>query len=52
MVDVVVNHVGPVEQDYSQISPFDHKRHYHKYCKIENWDDQWQLEVKTQIKLT
>ena len=29
----------------SDIYPFDHESHYHHYdCKIEDWEDHWQLE--------
>jgi len=34
MVDVVGNHVGPVEQDYSSINPFNRSTYYHKDCDI------------------
>ena len=44
MVDVVANHVGPVGTDYSRINPFNLAEHYHDYCDINNWDDQWQIE--------
>ena len=32
MVDVVANHVGPVDQDYSRIYPFNKAEHYHSKC--------------------
>jgi len=38
MVDVVGNHVGPVQFDYSQINPFNESSYYHSYCQI-NGDD-------------
>lgn len=47
MVDVVGNHVGPVNTDYSQISPFNSGDHYHDYCIIESGDfanNQWRVE--------
>ena len=44
MVDVVANHVGPIGTDYSRINPFNLAEHYHDYCDINNWDDQWQIE--------
>jgi len=31
MVDVVANHVGPVNTDYSSIYPFNQDSHYHDY---------------------
>lgn len=50
MVDVVANHVAftaDVEgepEDYTRITPFDKLEYYHKDCKIEDWNDRWQLE--------
>ena len=44
MVDVVANHVGPVGTDYSQIYPFNSSEHYHDYCNIENWLNQYEVE--------
>ena len=44
MVDVVANHVAPVEHDYSQIYPFNRPEHYHADCDIVNWGDQNQVE--------
>jgi len=44
MVDVVANHVGPVGTDYSQINPFNSADHYHDYCDITDWNNQWQVE--------
>ena len=44
MVDVVANHVGPIGTDYSRINPFNLAEHYHDYCDINNWEDQWQIE--------
>ena len=44
MVDVVANHVGPVGTDYSQIYPFNLAEHYHDYCDITDWTNQWQVE--------
>lgn len=38
MVDVVGNHMGPVNTDYSQLYPFNKQEHYHDYCTI-NGDD-------------
>jgi alpha-amylase len=35
MVDVVGNHVGPVEEDYSSIYPFNRRNHYHEDCDID-----------------
>jgi alpha-amylase len=44
MVDVVANHVGPVGNDFSQISPFNSPDHYHSNCDIQDWNNQWQVE--------
>ena len=44
MVDVVGNHVGPVDTDYSKITPFNSAEHYHDYCDINDWDNQWHVE--------
>ena len=44
MVDVVANHVGPVGTDYSKINPFNSADHYHDYCDITDWSNQWQVE--------
>lgn len=39
MVDVVANHVGPVDMDFSRIVPFNSPQHYHQKCQIDNWND-------------
>ena len=44
MVDVVANHVGPVGTDYSRITPFNKAEHYHDYCIINNYQNQWEAE--------
>ena len=44
MVDVVANHAGLVGVEYSRIYPFNSSEHYHHYCQITNWDNQWQVE--------
>ena len=44
MLDVVANHVGPVGTDYSRINPFNSADHYHDYCDITDWNNQWQVE--------
>ncbi len=43
MVDVVPNHVAPVE-DLSQIYPFNKSEYFHKKCPIEDWSDTYELE--------
>ena len=44
MVDVVANHVGAVGNDYSQINPFNSEEHYHVWCGIDDWENQWKIE--------
>ena len=44
MVDVVANHVGAVETDFSQINPFNWADHYHEWCTINDWDNFWLIE--------
>lgn len=48
MVDIVLNHVGPVGNDFSSISPFNSPEHYHDYCIIDGGDfdggNQWKVE--------
>jgi alpha-amylase len=41
MVDVVANHVAPIESDFSQIYPLNKAEHYHKDCDINDWNNQW-----------
>ena len=44
MLDVVANHVGPIGTDYTKINPFNLAEHYHDYCDITDWSNQWQVE--------
>lgn len=44
MVDVVANHVAPVDMDFSSINPFNKPEHYHTKCDITDWDNQYQME--------
>ena len=44
MVDVVANHVAPIEHDYGQIYPLNRPEHYHSDCDINDWNNQWQVE--------
>lgn len=45
MLDVVGNHVAPVNEDYSQINPFNASSHYHyPICQIEDWSNQQEVE--------
>ena len=44
MVDVVANHVGYVGEDFGQITPFNRRDHYHDWCEIDDWENQWKIE--------
>lgn len=44
MLDVVANHVAPVDLDYSEITPFDKPEYYHSKCQIDHWDDPGNVE--------
>ena len=44
MLDVVGNHMGPVDLDFSKVIPFNDASHYHAKCQIEDWNNQWQVE--------
>ena len=44
MVDVVANHAGPVGTDFGRINPFNRAEHYHEWCEINNWRNQWEVE--------
>ena len=44
MVNVVSNYVAPFGTDYSQIYPFNSEEHYHNYCDISDWTNQWKVE--------
>ena len=44
MVDVVANHAGPVGTDFGRINPFNRAEHYHDWCEINNWGNQWEVE--------
>ena len=44
MVDVVANHAAPVGTDYGRINPFNRAEHYHDWCEINNWGNQWEVE--------
>jgi alpha-amylase len=37
MVDVVMNHAGPIGTDYSQIYPFNQSWHYHPQCQVTQY---------------
>ncbi|KAL0486861.1 alpha-amylase [Acrasis kona] len=44
MVDVVYNHVGPVDTDYNQIKDFNKPEHYHTKCQVTNFQDTGNME--------
>lgn len=45
MLDVVANHVAPVDLDFSQVNPFNDAKYYHSKCQIENYNNQTQVEL-------
>lgn len=44
MLDVVANHVAPVDLDFSNVYPFDKAEYYHDKCQIEDFNDYDQVE--------
>jgi len=44
MVDIVMNHVGPVDMDFSKISPFNKAEYYHDKCQVTDWHNQTNVE--------
>lgn len=39
MLDVVANHVAPVDLDFSKLVPFNDASYFHSKCQINNWSD-------------
>ncbi len=39
MVDVVANHVGPVDLNFTTIQPFNTSDSYHPKCQINDWNN-------------
>ena len=37
MIDIVVNHVGPVGTSYAQVQPFNESSHYHRDCQVTQY---------------
>ena len=35
---------APVGTDYGRINPFNRAEHYHDWCEINNWGNQWEVE--------
>lgn len=45
MLDVVGNHVAPVDEAYELVTPFNLSSHYHyPICQIEDWSNQDEVE--------
>ena len=44
MLDVVANHVAPVDLDFSEVTPFNKSEYYHSKCQISNWNDPGNVE--------
>lgn len=45
MLDVVANHVAPIDESYQLVNPFNESSYYHIKCQIENWNDQNEVET-------
>jgi alpha-amylase len=45
MLDVVGNHVAPVDLSYDQINPFNQSIYYHTKCQINDWTNQDEVEL-------
>lgn len=45
MLDVVGNHVAPVDLDYSKLVPFNDAKYFHSKCDIVHWDNQPEVET-------
>ena len=44
LLDVQANDVAPVGTNYENIVPFNSSEHYHDWCEIVDWNNQWQIE--------
>ena len=44
MLDVVANHCGITNEDFSKINPFNKAEYFHDRCQITDWHNQWQVE--------
>lgn len=44
MLDVVGNHVAPVDLSFGQIIPFNESSHYHSKCQINDWNNPDEVE--------
>lgn len=45
MVGAVMNHVGPVDMDFSSLNPFNRGEYFHPKCQITDWNNQEQVEI-------
>ncbi|CAE7642090.1 amyB, partial [Symbiodinium microadriaticum] len=45
MLDVVGNHVAPVDLSYEHVNPFNSSEYYHTKCQIEDWNNQQEVET-------
>ena len=45
MLDIVANHVAPVDLNFQLVNPFNQSAHYHDKCQIEDWNNQQQVEL-------
>ncbi|KAK2949373.1 putative Alpha-amylase A type-1/2 [Blattamonas nauphoetae] len=44
MVDIVVNHVGDVGENFGRVNPFNSASHYHSRCDIKDYNNQHEVE--------
>ena len=44
MLDVVGNHVAPVDLSFELVNPFNSSEYYHSKCQINDWDNQEEVE--------
>jgi len=44
MLDVVANHVAPIDQDYGSVNPFNKSEYYHSKCQISDWNNEGNVE--------
>ena len=45
MADVVANHVGSVDLNFTGVNPFNETAHYHPKCQITEWENLTDIEV-------
>ena len=44
MVGIVLNHVGPVDLDFKQITTFNDPSYYHTKCQVTDYNNQTNVE--------